>query len=431
MAHVLIVDDEAAFTEGMAEYLRVHGHSVSTAGKLEDARTLIDMQVPEVLLLDLMLPDGNGLELFNQFESQRPQSIVIMTGHTGVKGLIGTMTGDGVLYMKKPIEPREMLGIVNAVGESDSSIADHGSKHFGVLIGESGAMHSVYEQIRQVAPTDSTVFIQGQSGTGKELVAEALHRMSGRTGLFVPVNCGGLSRELVSTELFGHEKGSFTGATKRHLGFFERAKGGTLFLDEITEMPIEMQTHLLRVLETGNVLRVGGDREIAVNVRLVAASNRDPAQAVRAGVLREDLYYRLRVFPLVLPPLRDRVGDIALLAEHFLGELNRKHGSRRVFSAVALEHLESHSWPGNVRELRHGVHRAYIMANYDTVEVPQLFDIEPADKVEGLRAGRSIADVERDLILATLEHFRGDKKAAAASLGVSLKTLYNRIRDYG
>lgn len=430
MAQVLIIDDEPSFTSGLAEFLRLQEHSVTTANTLAAARQALGKGVPDVLLLDLMLPDGSGLELLDAFANKRPQKIVIITGHSGIKSLIGGMAGDGVSYMKKPIEPRDLLGLLNAVSGSSTEPVESSESRLGQLLGASDAMQGVYEQIRQVAPTDSTVFIQGESGTGKELVADAIHRLSDLGGAFVPVNCGGLSTELVSSQLFGHEKGSFTGANKRHAGVFERANNGTLFLDEITEMPVEMQTHLLRVLETSRILRVGAEEEIGVNVRLIAATNRDPLQAVKDSELREDLYFRLRVFPIALPPLRERRGDVGLLAEHFLSELNASNDTEYKFSDDALAALDKHSWPGNVRELKHTVHRAYIMAKQDLVHAPDRFDdVLPGD-VEGLRVGRSIADVEKDLIIATLEQYQGDKKAAAASLGVSLKTLYNRLREY-
>ncbi len=431
MAHILIVDDEAAFADGMAEYLQLKGHSAGVAPDLAGARSMLAGQTPDVVLLDLMLPDGSGLELFDAFEDQPPRKIIIITGHSGVKSLIGGMAGDAVMYMKKPIEPRELEGILNTLGDSDPPAADEaGTEHFGLLLGDSAVMQSLYKVIRQVASTDSTVLIQGESGTGKELVAEAIHKLSGRKGRFIPVNCGGLNKDLVSSQLFGHEKGSFTGADQRHAGFFERADNGTLFLDEITEMPLEMQTHLLRVLETSRVLRLGSEREIPVNTRLLAATNRDPAKAVREGQLREDLYFRLRVFPLQLPPLRERSGDVSLLAERFLGELNERHDTHKCFSSEALKTLEQHTWPGNVRELKHTVHRAYILSDQDLVQVPDHFDEDLPGGIEGLSVGRSIADVERDLILTTLQHFDGDKNAAAATLGVSLKTLYNRLKSY-
>ncbi len=433
MAHILIVDDESAFADGLAEYLQLKGHNAVAVGDLEAARGAVGEQRPDVVMLDLMLPDGSGLELLDAFADTPPQRTIIMTGHSGVKSLIGGMAGEGVIYMKKPIEPRELLGVLAPL-ESEAPAPESGppgSGHFGLLLGDSEAMQAVYKQIRRVGTTDSTVLIQGESGTGKELVAEAIHRVSEVKGRFVPVNCGGLSRDLVSSQLFGHEKGAFTGAEQRHAGFFERAGDGTLFLDEITEMPMETQTHLLRVLETRKVLRLGSEREIPVNARLVAATNRNPAEAVRDGELREDLYFRLRVFPIELPPLRERRGDVPLLAAHFMAELNERNGTAKRLTARALEHLDKHLWPGNVRELKHTVHRAYILAESDEVEAPEAFDDDLPLGIEGISVGRSIADVEKDLILSTVEHYKGDKKAAAAVLGVSIKTLYNRMKSYG
>lgn len=432
MAHILIVDDEAAFAHGISEYLQLKGHSAVVAGSLAQARQALKAQIPTVVLLDLMLPDGSGLELFDAFEAKPPRKIIIVTGHSGVKSIIGAMAGDGVMYMKKPIEARDLEGILNALDEEspDETELETGMAHFGLMLGDSAAMQALYKTMRQVAGTDSTVLIQGESGTGKELVSEAIHKLSGRTGKFIPVNCGGLTKDLISSQLFGHEKGSFTGAEQRHLGFFERADKGTLFLDEITEMPLEMQTHLLRVLETGKVLRLGSERELPVNTRLLAATNRDPAKAVRDGQLREDLYFRLKVFPLILPPLRERKGDVKLLAERFLAELNSRHSTQKCLTTEALQKLEQHLWPGNVRELKHSIHRAYILSDGDVIQMPERFDEDLPNTIEGLSVGRSIADVEKDLILSTLEHFNGDKNAAAATLGVSLKTLYNRLKSY-
>jgi DNA-binding NtrC family response regulator len=430
MTKILIVDDEPDFSSGIAEYLELKGHSVVSTNTLSAGRDALRQIKPDALVLDLMLPDGSGLELLDAFSDHRPDKVVIITGHAGVKNLIGGMAGDGVAYMTKPIEPRELLTLLGQVDEARSKEPE-GEGHFGLMVGESPAIRAVYDTIRQVARTDSTVFVQGESGTGKELVAEAIHTLSGVSGPFVPVNCGSLSKDLLSSQLFGHEKGSFTGATRRHAGFFERADNGTLFLDEITEMPAEMQTHLLRALETGRILRVGAEKEFPVNTRLIAATNRDPAKAVKSGKLREDLYFRLRVFPITLPPLRERTGDIGLLARHFLDALNAKHRTNKHLTDTGLQRLEQHSWPGNVRELKHTVHRAYIMSDDDAVNVPGRFDEDLPSDIEGLRVGRSIADVEKDLILATLEHLDGDKKAAATSLGISLKTLYNRLKEYG
>jgi transcriptional regulator with PAS, ATPase and Fis domain len=280
------------------------------------------------------------------------------------------------------------------------------------------------------------VLVRGESGTGKELVAETIHRLSSRRDApLLAVNCGAISPNLTESELFGHERGSFTGADRQRLGLFERAHTGTLFLDEITEMPPELQVKLLRVLETGSVVRVGGAAPIAVDVRIVAATNRDPVEAVRSGQLREDLFYRLNVFPVELPPLRERAGDVEVLAEHFLAALNQEAGTSKRFARAALERMRRHSWPGNVRELANAVQRAFILGDEeigaDGLPEVQPSAPEPSDRlVLHVRIGAPIVEVERRLILATLESVGGDKKQAAALLGISLKTLYNRLNVY-
>jgi DNA-binding NtrC family response regulator len=305
--------------------------------------------------------------------------------------------------------------------------------HFGLIVGEHASMQSMYRQIEKIAPTGHSVLIIGETGTGKELVAQAIHRHSSRAGEFVPVNCGSLSRELAGSELFGHEKGSFTGAVRKHKGFFARAEAGTLFLDELTEMPIDLQPHFLRVLETGRILAVGSEHELTVDVRVVAATNRDPRQAIENRLLREDLFFRLNVFPLTLPPLRNRSSDIPLLARHFLAQI-RKDRDGPDFSAAMLHRLQRYHWPGNVRELQHVVQRAVILApgNADSIDLPEKFESPFGSNGASARleAGRSIRDVERDLIEQTLAHYDGDKKAAAETLGISLNTLYNRLNAY-
>jgi DNA-binding NtrC family response regulator len=269
-------------------------------------------------------------------------------------------------------------------------------------------MQSVYEQIEKVGRTDSPVLVLGETGTGKELVAEAIHRASGRSGQFVAVNCGSLSRELAGSELFGHEKGSFTGAVRRHPGFFKRADEGTLFLDELAEMPIDLQPHFLRVLETGAVLPVGSEREVQIDARIVAATNREPKKAIAERSLREDVYYRLSVFPLSLPPLRERAADVPLLVQYFISVSKPASAPDRGFSQQSMKRLQSYHWPGNVRELKHVVQRASIMSNPDTteLELPERFESPFGEQEErgGLTIGRSIRDVERELIMRTLEH---------------------------
>jgi len=289
--------------------------------------------------------------------------------------------------------------------------------------------------LRKVALTEMTVLLVGESGVGKELAARIIHELSERSkGPRVPVNCGAISPEILESELFGHEKGSFTGASKRHAGFFERADGGTLFLDEITEMSPELQVRLLRVLETGHLRRVGGEKELPVDVRVVAATNRDPAEALEEGRLREDLYYRLAQFPLRVPTLRERGDDVIVLAERFLAELGKEHGVEKHYSDEVLELLRVHTWPGNVRELRNAIGRAYVLAGEEIRP-----DDLPPSVIEGrpvesdylrIAVGTSLEEVERRAILATVEHMEGDKKAAAETLGISLKTLYTKLKKY-
>jgi two-component system, NtrC family, response regulator HydG len=438
MAKVLLVDDEPDFVEAAIEMVQLHGHTVDTAARLEDARRILAENPPDVLLLDLMLPDGNGLELLEELRETSVKRVVFITGHPGIKSLIKNLSGPSVSYLTKPIDSRELISLLNEV-DADDNAARAGSgaedsKHFGLLIGESAPMQHVYQQIEKIGRTTSPVLVLGETGTGKELVAEAIHRASGRAGQFVAVNCGSLSRELAGSELFGHEKGSFTGAVRRHLGFFKRADSGTLFLDELAEMPVDLQPHFLRVLETGTVLPVGSEKEDQVNSRIIAATNRDPKKAIAEKSLREDLYYRLSVFPIALPPLRERAADVQPLVEHFLRDSRTSAGSPRAFSAESLKRLQAYHWPGNVRELKHVVQRAAIMSDPEAEELslPDRFESPFGDQEarQGLTIGRSIRDVERELIMRTLEHLNGDKKAAAETLGISLNTLYNRLNAY-
>ena len=306
----------------------------------------------------------------------------------------------------------------------------------GLLYGSSKEMRRLYRLLDKVAPTDATVLIIGETGAGKELVAHTLHQSSNRAAQpFIVINCGAIPANLIEAELFGHERGSFTGAVRTHKGCFERAAGGTIFLDEITEMAPEMQVKLLRVLESGSLRRVGGDQEIEVSVRVIAATNRQPEMAVAQGQLREDLLYRLSVFPVVVPPLRERGDDIVLLARLFLDELNREAGTEKAFSAAALRYLRAHSWPGNVRELKNTIHRAFIMAGREVdlsvaVAVPACGTPQPTGDCLTFAVGTPLAEAERQLIFATLNRYQGNKKKTAEVLGVSLKTLYNRLTEY-
>lgn len=313
-----------------------------------------------------------------------------------------------------------------------------GRRQLEALFGPSHVMKKVMAQVQRVAPTSATVLITGESGTGKEIIARSIHEHSDRCDRpFVPVNCGAISPHLIESELFGHEKGSFTGAVRSHRGVFEQADGGTLFLDEITEMPIELQVKLLRVLETRRFVRVGSDHEQDTDVRILAATNRCPEEEVESGKLRSDLLYRLQVFPIELPPLRERTDDIGSLARYFLQDLNIADGNNKVFADEALRALEGYWWPGNIRELKNVVQRAYIMADHviTAKEMPSEL-VRPVTPVRQkghtltVDIGTSVAEVERNLIFATLDQCGGRKEKAANILGVSMKTLYNRLRKY-
>lgn len=329
-----------------------------------------------------------------------------------------------------PLSPITERPTEHAIARAD------GQDHFGVLFGSSPAMRELYRQIERVARTDASVLIIGESGTGKELIAKTIHACSLRHDkAFIPVNCGAIPATLVEAELFGHEKGSFTGAIAQHIGYFEHASTGTVFLDEVTEMNAEMQVKLLRVLESGSFHRVGGTDLVQVDMRVIAASNRAPDAAVAEGHFREDLLYRLAVVLIRVPPLRERGDDVELLAQHFLDELNRSGNTDKIFSRRALDIVRGYQWPGNVRELRNTIHRAYIMSD-DQVELADPYANTKTrrptvrDGLMSVPIGTPLADAQREFIFATLKHFDGDKRQAARALGISLKTLYNRLDAY-
>jgi len=300
-------------------------------------------------------------------------------------------------------------------------------------------MLEVFRLIERVGPTEANVLLTGESGSGKELAAQSIHdRSARRGGPFVAINCGAIPAGLIEAELFGYEKGSFTGAVRAHAGVFERAQGGTLLLDEVTEMPMDMQTRLLRVLETRKFYRVGASTEFFSDVRVIASTNRCPLQAVQNGQLREDLLYRLAVFPIDLPPLRNRGNDVELLAEHFLAELNSQANTEKRLSGIARMMLKQHAWPGNVRELKNCIERAFILGD-QTLELAPLIQLSSSPKAGeagtererlDIRVGSRIYDMERSLIEATLDYFKGNKRRAADALGCSLKTLYNKLNGY-
>jgi DNA-binding NtrC family response regulator len=392
------------------------------------------------LLIDLTLPDGNGLDLARELLDVSSAHVILITGHASLDSAIEALRMRTFDYLTKPLDlehlrrllthvrlqaaHRDTLRLIDASGNPAA---------FGPLVGASEPMRKLYSIIEKVAPTETSVLIYGESGTGKDLVGRAIHELSARCNRpYLALNCGALSPTLIGSELFGHEKGSFTGANRRHIGYFERASGGTLFLDEVSEMPAELQVNLLRVLETGTLMRLGGHREIKVDVRVIAATNRISSAVIAAGDFRKDLFFRLSGFSIKVPPLRERAGDIELLARYFLSVMNRENNSRRSLCEDAIVKLNAYDWPGNVRELKNQIARAYVMCDGDELTSACLPDLTDGwdrvpDGTPVFTVGESLEEVERTLIHATLEYFTGNKRRAAQSLGISLKTIYNRL----
>ena len=443
MPHVLIVDSDASARETLPDLCAAEGFSCALASSLRDAQIQIMRQRPALVLLDLALPDGGGLDLFNDIDLRGGTRVVVLTAQPSIESAIDALRLGAADYLIKPLNTQCIKALLGKVARSVDLQADMPAirhaplrpGHFGQMLGVAPVMQKLYSHIARVAPTEATVLLLGESGTGKELAAQTIHDMSLRgRAPFLPVNCGAISPQLIESEVFGHEKGSFTGADKQHKGYFERANGGTLFLDEITEMPVELQVKLLRVLESGTFMRIGSNQELETDVRVIAASNRDPEQAIVEGKLRLDLYHRLNVFPLVIPPLRERAADIQLLALSFLDEFNAAHGVSKFLADDALLSLGQYHWPGNVRELRNYMQRAFILSDraIDAAALaPALTSHAPAGLTLAIPVGTSLAEVDRRLIFATLEMCGGVKKRAADVLGISLKTLYNRLEEYG
>jgi DNA-binding NtrC family response regulator len=441
MLHALLIDDDDDFLSGLTEIAQQEGFEITTVGSLKAARDHLSREPVDIAMVDLVLPDGKGTDLLEELENTSTD-VIIVSGVATVDSAIEALRLGALDYLTKPLDTRRLRAVLaNAVrvrslkeqvGSLRGELRQFG--RFGRMLGNSQPMQKVYDLIAKVAPTDATVLITGESGTGKELVAQAIVEFSSRRHRsFIPVDCGAIAPTLIESELFGHERGSFTGATQLRRGHFERASGGTLFLDEITEMPIDLQVKLLRVLESGMLTRVGGESPLPVAVRVIAASNRPPREAIQSGKLREDLFYRLNVFPIVIPPLRERDGDALLLADHFLEAINRTEGTTKRLSERARARILAHSWPGNVRELKNELQRTFILSN-DMLEFEDLAAAPPPSARSGTpqpaNGNGSLDEAERGLILSTLEGCGGDKKKAAEILGISLKTLYNRLHLY-
>jgi len=438
----LVVDDDTNFRESLSLLVTREGYDVRQGASLEEARRHLVAAPTDVVFVDLGLPDGNGIELLRDEPLAAGCEIVLITGNASVETAVDALREGARDYLTKPVDRQRLKSILAGVSRTHAYRAEVRSLRgelrelgrFGSMVGQSPVMQQVYDLVERVAPTRAGVLITGESGAGKELVAETIHRLSARRHEpFLAVNCGAVATTLIESELFGHEKGSFTGADASRRGYFEEANGGTLFLDEISNMTRELQGRLLRVLETGTLMRVGGSETVPVDVRVIAASNRDPGQAVREGVLREDLYYRLNVFPIVLPPLRERGGDIELLADYFLATVNRREGSEKRWTPEARLSLQTYPWPGNVRELKNAVERAAITIGPQLL--PDRGSRHPGpwptpESILQVRLGSTIEETERRLILATLADLGGDKRRTAEALGIGLKTLYTRLSVY-
>jgi DNA-binding NtrC family response regulator len=452
--HVLIVDDEEHQRSGLQGIVSAWGYEAETAADGQEALEKLETFPAQVVISDLMMPRMDGATLLRELGERGSKiPVIVLTAFGNVETAVSTIQELGAFwFLEKPVQAKTLRVLLERA-TAQSQLAEQTERLrrqlsyqgvLGDLVGPSPVMQEVFSLISQVAPSRAAVLVTGESGTGKELVARAIHNLSPRSGRpFVAINCAALPESLMESELFGHEKGSFTGALERRPGCFELAQSGTLLLDEIGEMPFATQAKLLRVLEDSRVRRLGGRSEINVDVRIVAATNRDPLRAVQDGKLREDLYYRLNVFHIPLPPLRDRKQDIPALVEALAREVNRRNDCRvgelddEVFAI-----FEKHDWPGNVRELRNVMERAIIVAGEGTLRADHLppnfaasRGLMPPRQVERnaitVPIGATVGDAEQALILKTLEHTGNNKTRAAEILGISLKTLHNKLKEYG
>jgi DNA-binding NtrC family response regulator len=478
--NVLIVDDESSQRTGLAGMVKAWGMQAETASDGREALEKLEHFAADVIVTDMNMPGVDGFGLLRALrESGEMPPVIVVTAFGNVETAVRTVHELGAFwYVEKPIQANVLQVLLRRAGaqsglRNEKKVLERQLQYkgsMGELVGGTGRMQEIFSLLQQAAPSRACVLISGESGTGKELVAKTIHALSPRrNGPFVAINCAALPETLIESELFGHEKGSFTGASERRAGCFELSQHGTLLLDEIGEMPMGTQAKLLRILEDSKVRRLGGKAEFEVDVRVVAATNKVPEEAVRGGYLREDLFYRLNVFHIHLPPLRERRQDIRSIAENLLADLNRKHDTRVTeLAPEVLEALERHDWPGNVRELRNALERAVILAGEGTIRMehmPANLQSKPAAAAamaataaagggeaggggqgggsapaaavagdnDALRVpiGTTVEEAEKNLILRTLEHTRNNKTRAAEILGISLKTLHNKLKEYG
>ncbi len=429
-AKVLIADDDKIFARAAADLITLRGMRPIISHSVSESRPLLAEHSMDLILLDHSLPDGTAFDVIDGLDVTQHGQIALVTGSPNVETAARAVASPFIDYVIKPIHPDRLESLLNTAADR-AALRMRGPGRTTRLVGVSPQIEELYACMERVAPTNASILISGESGTGKEVVAQALHDLSGLPGAFVAVNCGAIAPELLASQLFGHERGSFTGAHQRHVGFIEQADKGTLFLDEITEMPMPLQVYLLRVLETGQFSRVGGLGDIQADTRIVAATNRDPLLAVRSGHLREDLYYRLADITLPLPPLRKRGRDIVLLAQHFLEKLNERYQSRKRLASNSERLLMAHSWPGNVRELRSAVQRAYLMSAGDTIQIaPDATRgalLEESETAISFSVGTTFAEMEEQALRKTLAYCNNDKSATARALGISVRTVHNHL----
>jgi len=435
---LLIVDDEQVVRDSLVHWFTEEGYRVEAAATAAEALARLASGDVDLIIADIRMPGMDGLELLEKIQSEQlDTAVIIMTGYASVESAVRALKHGAFDYITKPFDPDDLSVVVRNALEQQrlkrenrmlrEQLAE--SQAVPELIGQSEAMRRVKEQIETVAPVDTTVLIEGESGTGKELVARAIHRLSPRRyNPMVVVHCGALTETLIESELFGHEKGAFTGAQYRKKGKFEAAMGGTIFLDEIADISLKTQTDLLRVLQEREIVRVGGTQPIKVDFRVIAATNRNLAELVKEGRFRSDLYYRLNVFTIHLPPLRERHGDVPLLAQYFLEKFSRQMNRKFTgFDRAAMEALVSYHWPGNVRELENVIERAVVVGREPLIRASDLAIVGSAETPEDL----TLEAVERKHILRVLEDFGWNQTQAAKALGIDRVTLYHKIRRYG
>ncbi|HXA77355.1 MAG TPA: sigma-54 dependent transcriptional regulator [Candidatus Acidoferrales bacterium] len=449
LQRILIVEDEDNARKGYEALLRKWNCEVLGVPSGEDALAKISEFNPQVILADVELPGMNGLELLRHLgEEIQRIPVIIITGRGSDERVVQAIDAGAFWYIEKPLKPPVLRALLDralgrvrdqqAVAALTRQLREAGK--LGTLVGSSGAMQEVMRQVEMVAPSTASVLITGETGSGKEMVARSIHMLSPRADRpFVAINCSAIPEALMESEIFGHEKGAFTGAAERRLGCFELAHGGTLLLDEIGEMPAPTQAKLLRVLEDHHIRRLGSKVETAVDVRVLAATNKNPEQAVVTGHLRQDLYFRLNVFHIHLPPLREHKDDLAILIEYLLADISEKHGKKiSGASADTMDLFKAYPWPGNVRELRNVLERAAIASDRGTIgrqHLPPDFGHARAvagDGLGGIRfpIGTTVDDAERELIIQTLASTSQNKTRAAELLGISLKTLHNKLKEY-